>query len=328
MLLSLLPPSCIVASMKEVANKQFSLFSAISHYSTMSQVPSNMEMDVVSNSIVWERSNLFSKASSRSPLVFSSTSSVFYYECIEVDNNKPEEDIRKPIDSSQLSYKNATNKGKSVSRVTNTFPTDRKQCESNMALALKTAPQPQGRVSDINSSNSSQQSTLNIQLPYNINQAMDQDSWDSDFHPISLHRLIEHLPSDIKNIKKSLNQMSKYILNKSVKRDKVNNFDDFEGVGKMAWDFISAIYNSDWDVLSVDNNISFRNKVASKFTLKISNINNSKNKDGKGNNKLATVSRLSLPISAKSSKKVKDIVKFFKKNEKSKENETLRKSYA
>ena len=56
---------------------------------------------------------------------------------------------------------------------------------------------------------------------------------------------MEHLPSDIKNIKKSLNQMSKYILNKSVKRDKVNNFDDFEGVGKMAWDFISAIYNSD-----------------------------------------------------------------------------------
>jgi len=74
-------------------------------------------------------------------LVFSSTSSVPYHEHIEVDNNKSEEDIREPIDSSQLSYKNATNKGKSVSEITNTFSTDRKQHESNKALALKNASQ-------------------------------------------------------------------------------------------------------------------------------------------------------------------------------------------
>ena len=126
----------------------------------------------------------------------------------------------------------------------------------------------------------------------------------------------------------SLNQMSKYILNKSVERGKVNDFDNLKGIDKMAWDFISAIYNSDWDALSIDNNISFRNKVASKFTLKISNINNPKNKDSKSDNKLATVSRLPPPIPAKLPKEVKNIVKFFKKNEKSKEKETLRKYYA
>jgi len=86
---------------------------------------------------------------------------------MEINNNKLEEDIREPIDSSQLSYKDTANKGKSVSGVTVTSPTDGKQYESNKALALKNAPQLQGRISD------SQQSTLNIQLPYNINQATD-----------------------------------------------------------------------------------------------------------------------------------------------------------
>ena len=121
--------------------------------------------------------------------------------------------------------------------------------------------------------------------------------------------------------------MSKYILNKSVERDKVNDFDDLKDVGKVAWDLILAIYDSGWNTLSVDNNISFRNKVASKFTPKINNNNNPKNKSSKSNNKLATVSRLSPPISAKLPKEVKNIVKFFKKNKKSKEKETLRKSY-
>jgi len=42
----------MVAPIKEVANKQFSLFSAISYYSTMSQFPSNIEMDAINNSIM------------------------------------------------------------------------------------------------------------------------------------------------------------------------------------------------------------------------------------------------------------------------------------
>ena len=150
-------------------------------------------MDVVSNSIVRRRSHLSSKACSRSSLVFSSTFSVLYHECMEVDNNKPEEDIRKPIDSSQLFYKDVINKCKSVSRITNTFSANGKQYKSNIALALKNVSQPQGRVSDINSSNSSQLLTLNIQLPYDVNQVMGQDSWDSNFHPIPLYGLIGYL---------------------------------------------------------------------------------------------------------------------------------------
>jgi len=60
---------------------------------------------------------------------------------------------------------------------------------------------------------------------------MNQNSWDGNFCPISLHESMEHLLLDIKNIKTSLCWLTKYILNKSVKRGKVNNFDDIKGVG-------------------------------------------------------------------------------------------------
>jgi len=35
--------------------------------------------------------------------------------------------------------------------------------------------------------------------------------------------------------------------------------------GDAAWDFITAIYKSNWDQLQVDNSISFRNKVTAQF---------------------------------------------------------------
>jgi len=73
---------------------------------------------------------------------------------------------------------------------------------------------------------------------------MEQNIWDGDFHPISIHGSMKHIASDIKNIKTSLCQMSNYILNKKVEKDKVNDFKSFKGIGKEAWNFISAIYNA------------------------------------------------------------------------------------
>ena len=117
--------------------------------------------------------------------------------------------------------------------------------------------------------------------------------------------------------------MTKYILNKSIKRGKVNDFNDLKDIDNMAWNFISAIYKSGWNILSADNNnISFKNKVVVKFTLKIYNNNMPKNSGSKSNDKLATINRLPPPIPAKLPKEVKDMVKFFKKNEKTKEKET------
>jgi len=63
---------------------------------------------------------------------------------------------------------------------------------------------------------------------------MDQDAWDGDFHPISIHGLMEHPTSNIKNIKTSLCRMTNYILNKKVEKGKVNVLDDLKGVGKEA----------------------------------------------------------------------------------------------
>jgi len=84
-----------------------------------------MEMDVSIDSILRGRSNLPSKLNSRSFSVFSNTSSILYHEQIEINNNKPEEDIRKPVNSFQLSYKDNMSKDKSVSRVADISSADR-----------------------------------------------------------------------------------------------------------------------------------------------------------------------------------------------------------
>ena len=60
------------------------------------------------------------------------------------------------------------------------------------------------------------------------------DSWDRNFQAISLHKSLKYLVSDIKNIKKSLTRMQKYILDKTIKGSKANNVKDLEGIGKAA----------------------------------------------------------------------------------------------
>ena len=81
-------------------------------------------------------------------------------------------------------------------------------------------------------------------MNYNVNQALDQDLWNGKFRAISLHRLMKHLDSDIKNIKKLLFRMEKYILGKYIDSSKANDIKDLEGLDKIAWEFISALYTS------------------------------------------------------------------------------------
>ena len=78
----------------------------------------------------------------------------------------------------------------------------RKQCRQNIAPALN------------NSTVDNSGEVFNIQLNYDIKQALDLNSWDSKFRTVSLHRLMEHSASDIKNIKESLQMMQRYILGK------------------------------------------------------------------------------------------------------------------
>jgi len=85
---------------------------------------------------------------------------------------------------------------------------------------------------------------ININLSYDSNAPMKPELWDGNFHPISLHSSMEHLASDSKNIKDSLNFMAKYISNKQVNSLKSNDLENFHGIGEAIWNFISFIYQA------------------------------------------------------------------------------------
>ena len=73
---------------------------------------------------------------------------------------------------------------------------------------------------------------VNIQLNYDSDQALDLMSWDGNFYAISLHGSMEHLASDVLNIKELLLRMQKYISNKSIDSDKANKVKDLKGISK------------------------------------------------------------------------------------------------
>ena len=116
--------------------------------------------------------------------------------------------------------------------------------------------------------------------------------------------------------------ITNYIKNKSIESNKVNNVLDLKGIGEAAWSFISAIYESGWDLLIANkDNQSFRHKFLSKFAPKIKN----KPKNNKSD-KLASFIKLPSPILAKTPK-IKEILKFFKKNSQPTRKRDTMKSY-
>jgi len=76
---------------------------------------------------------------------------------------------------------------------------------------------------------------FNVHLNYDPNIALNPDSWDGNFHAVSLHGSMEHLASDTLNIKESLSRMRKYILGKSIENSGANDVEDFKGMGKAMW---------------------------------------------------------------------------------------------
>jgi len=152
-----------------------------------------------------------------------------------------------------------------------------------------------------------------MQILYNVNQTLDLESWDGNFHAILLHGSMEHLASNAKNIKESLCHMQKHILNKVIDGDKANDIKNLEGIGEVAWGFISTLYKSYWNNFIADkNNFFFRHKVKAQFNPQINRDNSSKK--GKEADKPASVSNIPPLIPAKSSREVIKISKFSKKN--------------
>jgi len=175
---------------------------------------------------------------------------------------------------------------------------------------------------DLASSLPSGNNMFNVQLSYDMDQALDPESWDGKFHAVSLHGSMEHLASNIKNIKDSLCRMRRYIKGKSIIDSNANNIKDLDSIGLAIWKFLSAVYDSYWNSLYVDNSkMSFRNKIKYKFNLQVPKAPvNNKDKEIV---KPTYISPLSPPILTKMPKEVNEISKFFKKN-----NNSQKKSYA
>jgi len=90
--------------------------------------------------------------------------------------------------------------------------------------------------------------------------------------------------------------------------------DDFKGIGEAVWNFISSVYDANWDALvTEDNSTSLRRKIVAKFTPRIQPVSQRNTKE---NDKptLANIERILPPIPAKSPKEVNVISKFFKNN--------------
>jgi len=120
---------------------------------------------------------------------------------------------------------------------------------------------------------------INIQLLYDPNAPTEPNLWDGNFYPISLHGSMEHLMSDSKSIKDSLNFIAKYISNKQVDSSKFNDIEDFHGISEEIWNFISSVYQANWDSLNTDKNSNtLRQKILAKFTLKVPFVSNKNNK--------------------------------------------------
>jgi len=125
-----------------------------------------------------------------------------------------------------------------------------------------------------------EEEVINIQLPYDPQAPTKPELWSGSFYPISLHGSIEHFASDSKNIKVSLNFLAKYIKNKQVNDGKVNELDNFDGMGDAIWNFISSVYEAKWNTLYTDQKSNtLRTKISSKFTPRTNPSNNGNKKD-------------------------------------------------
>jgi len=118
--------------------------------------------------------------------------------------------------SPYVKYKTASEQALCISKAADTHNPARQQCVSTGPTLNKPAGE----------------NVFNIQLNYNPNQALDPESWNGNFHVVSLHGFIEHLASDTLNIKESLFRICKYILGKSIKGNNAHEVEDFKGMDK------------------------------------------------------------------------------------------------
>ena len=335
----------MVAPIRNIANKlNFSpTFSSLTMTNSQDFVlptifPSNyMEIDIPAGFVPIHdfemRRRTFSteKNFSRDSSIFSTRSSVIYHE--RIANNGMDID-QEPVDnSSTLSYEEEYEKVLHLSKATKTLGNTRPLDGNNEAN--NTNPQ---RACNVNqnkqfqhdaASNDNDDNIINIQLPYNPDTSMEPELWSSNFYLILLHRSVEQITSDTKSIKDSLNFMARYINNKKVNPSKANDLSDFNSIGDSIWNFISAIYQANWDMFYTDNKSNtLKAKIASKFMPRMALSNNKSNKE-MTKTVPVTIDKILLPplLPIKSKREVNVISKYFQNKKHLVENKNSTMSY-
>ena len=102
-------------------------------------------------------------------------------------------------------------------------------------------------------------------IPYSSNVPANPSLWDGNFTATSLFGTNEFLISDINNITWSLQRMACFLRQWNLEGRNANNIRQLEPFGESAWDFISAIFESGWDVLTTSSKSSIRSNIASEF---------------------------------------------------------------
>ena len=207
---------------------------------------------LTNNSEIQGRNPLSSAISSRDPSMMSSEHATPYHNRMDTDPDDAPAIGGNDNERLELSYKTEQENASRIGKATNQQDTTRPPATNNEATPLHVPHEDD---------------VINIQLPYDPQASTEPKLWSGSFHPISLHGSIEHFASDAKNIKVSLNFLAKYIQGKQVNSNKVNNLNDFDGMGDAIWNFISSVYASKWDALFTDQKTNnLRSKIASKFT--------------------------------------------------------------
>ena len=227
-LLSLVPLSYIVALIRDFGNKFF--FSLTNMHSQQTfNLPTmfsstNTGMDILSGKIpdnydeIWGRSVSLQLQLSKASSISSTKFSVAYHERIEHNNSLND-------DSPGLSYETHQEQAIYISKAAN-FSNNTLNKHVPIECPTLSPPHSQTTHPALGSLHI-EDMVININLLYDPNAPTEPELWNRNFHPISLHSLMEHLALDSKNIKDSLNFIAKYISNKQVNSSKTNDLEDF-----------------------------------------------------------------------------------------------------